>query len=365
MNRSQQSGSDVEALGLRAGEWVEVRSKEEILRTLDKKGQLDELPFMPAMFAYCGRRMQVRKSAHKTCDTINWTGGRRMTAAVHLDDAYCDGAGYDGCQARCLLFWKEAWLKRANGPEMATIRVGSASGSEPTAGVCTEADVVAAAKGGPVAEGTPGPTYVCQTTQLVAATTPLAWWDVSQYIEDYRSGNVGVRRMVDGFAYAAWANLIGVSKKARLGLLSRALVVAYDRIQALRGGVPWPRRRGTIPPGQKTPAESLNLQPGERVRVKPYRDILATLDENNKNRGLYFDAEHVPYCGGEYTVLSRVDKIIEEKTGKMMSFKTASIILDGAACQSRYSDRRMFCPRGVFPYFREIWLERVEAPRAS
>src|SRR6185503_14409351 len=114
MNRSQQSGSDVEALGLRAGEWVEVRSKEEILRTLDKKGQLDELPFMPAMFAYCGRRMQVRKSAHKTCDTINWTGGRRMTAAVHLDDAYCDGAGYDGCQARCLLFWKEAWLKRAN-----------------------------------------------------------------------------------------------------------------------------------------------------------------------------------------------------------------------------------------------------------
>jgi hypothetical protein len=25
----------------------------------------------------------------------------------------------------------------------------------------------------------------------------------------------------------------------------------------------------------------------------------------------------------------------------------------------------MFCPRGVFPYFREIWLERVEAPRAS
>ena len=34
-----------------AGEWVEVRSKEEILRTLDGNGQLDGMPFMPEMFA--------------------------------------------------------------------------------------------------------------------------------------------------------------------------------------------------------------------------------------------------------------------------------------------------------------------------
>ena len=55
----------------RAGDWVEVRTKEEILRTLDKKGQLDGLPFMPQMFNYCGKRFQVYKRAHKTCDTVN------------------------------------------------------------------------------------------------------------------------------------------------------------------------------------------------------------------------------------------------------------------------------------------------------
>ena len=43
---------------LRAGDWVEVRSKEEILRSLDKKGRLEELPFMPQMFEYCGTAVQ-------------------------------------------------------------------------------------------------------------------------------------------------------------------------------------------------------------------------------------------------------------------------------------------------------------------
>ena len=56
---------------LQAGDWVEVRSKEEILRSLDRNGRLEALPFMPQMFEYCGRRFKMYKRAHKTCDTIN------------------------------------------------------------------------------------------------------------------------------------------------------------------------------------------------------------------------------------------------------------------------------------------------------
>ena len=55
---------------LSALDWVEVRSKEEILATLDSKGQLDGMPFMPEMFAFCGERFQVFKRAHKGCDTV-------------------------------------------------------------------------------------------------------------------------------------------------------------------------------------------------------------------------------------------------------------------------------------------------------
>ena len=59
-------------LGLHAGDWVVVRSQEEILATLDERARLDSLPFQPEMLAFCGRRMRVAKVAHKSCDTIKF-----------------------------------------------------------------------------------------------------------------------------------------------------------------------------------------------------------------------------------------------------------------------------------------------------
>ena len=44
---------------LSAGDWVEVRNKEEILRSLDNNGQLDGMPLMPEMLQSCGKRFQV------------------------------------------------------------------------------------------------------------------------------------------------------------------------------------------------------------------------------------------------------------------------------------------------------------------
>jgi hypothetical protein len=55
----------------------------------------------------------------------------------------------------------------------------------------------------------------------------------------------------------------------------------------------------------------------------------------------------------------RVTNILDEKTGKMSRLKTASIILEDVFCQSRYSYRHMFSPRAIYPYWREIWLQRV------
>jgi hypothetical protein len=85
-------------MSLRVGDWVQVRSKEEILATLDSGGRLEDLPFMPQMFKYCGRSFKVFKVAHKTCDTVNGTGGRRLAGGIHLD-IRCDGQAYGGCQA--------------------------------------------------------------------------------------------------------------------------------------------------------------------------------------------------------------------------------------------------------------------------
>ena len=62
---------------IHADEWVQVKSREEILASLDANGRLDELPFMPEMLKYCGARVKVGKRAHKTCDPALGIGGRR------------------------------------------------------------------------------------------------------------------------------------------------------------------------------------------------------------------------------------------------------------------------------------------------
>ena len=100
----------VDGAGTQGRDVVEVRSREEILETLDSDGRLEGLPFMPQMLEYCGRRFTVIASAHKTCDVVAGEG-RRLVRCVHLD-VRCDGKAYGGCQAACLIFWKEDWLKR-------------------------------------------------------------------------------------------------------------------------------------------------------------------------------------------------------------------------------------------------------------
>jgi hypothetical protein len=107
---------DDELGGLRAGDVVEVRSAEEILPTLDDRGELDAVPFMPEMLPFCGRTLTVEKVAHKVCDTITRGGLRSMERAVHLTAARCDGSAHGGCENACLLYFKSEWLKRVSPP---------------------------------------------------------------------------------------------------------------------------------------------------------------------------------------------------------------------------------------------------------
>ncbi len=339
-----------------------MRSAPEILATLDARGELDGLPFMPEQLVFCGKRLRVERTAHKTCDTI--TGqlvGRRMDGCVHLEAARCDGTAHGGCQAGCLIFWKEAWLKRAEPgrpglvwrllsfPEIAHRH--STAGDPPR----TAADLARLT----VLEGEPNAadaTYRCQVTQLIEATRPLAWWEPRQYLQDWLSRNwpLGVMLRAAVLAVAARIVIFGRGYRVKLPL--------YNALARFLGAPVWPYARGNVT--GRTPSATLDLKPGELVQVKSHAEILDTL-KDAKNRGMGFSAEMVEYCGGTYRVRSRVDKIIHEGTGKMLHMNNDCIILDNVVCRSQCSDARRFCPRAIYPFWREVWLRRPPAEGAG
>src|SRR5208282_5532262 len=102
---------------------------------------------MPEMFQYCGQRLRVFKRSDKTCDYIQGWSIRRMKDSVHLEGVRCDGSGHDGCQAGCLIFWKEAWLKRAeNDVVFAESLQRPGATSAQGGGLCTMESLLAASK---------------------------------------------------------------------------------------------------------------------------------------------------------------------------------------------------------------------------
>jgi hypothetical protein len=307
---------------LMPGDWVEVRTEAEILATLDADGTLDHLPFMPEMRRFIGRHFRVRARADRTFAENR--GLRSMADTVHLEGAHCDGGAHDGCCRACVVFWKEAWLRRISdssapppppaGPRRVHLKTREEAGED------------ARAAG-----------YFCQATRLHVASEPLRLRHVRRHLS------------------ALWnENLDPVS-------LGRSIVIAaHDAVQlrVLRGNA-WTVVSGTC--DGKTPSASLNLEPGERVRVKSEREILPTLDKNGKNRGLEFSREMLRFCGHEFTVLRRCEQLIRDDPPKMVRLRD-TVILDGLDYEALSI---LAIPRREYFFWRECWLERVKRRDAT
>jgi hypothetical protein len=158
---------------------------------------------------------------------------------------------------------------------------------------------------------------------------------------DVRSGNASLLATVRAFVIGAFNEYQD---------LSRRFVPRWLRI---RDGLRYPFIHGQL---ERTPEGTLDLQPGELVRIKSKEEIVSTLDTNNSNRGLTFDPDMLWYTGRQATVLRRVERLIEERTGKLLRLKRPCIVLDGVTCRGEF---HRCCPRADYPYWREIWLERV------
>ena len=172
-------------LDLRSGDVVRVRSAEEIFATLDDRGMLDGLPFMPEMLKYCGRTLPVTERADKTCAGDGVV--RRMYNTVHLQRIRCDGSVHDGCQAACLMFWKEAWLERVEEPTAR--RDARRAPDELSDEAQTYLDDVL--RPGTTYETEAGTRYRCQATDVLTASDTLRFRQANQFVRDLRHRTPG------------------------------------------------------------------------------------------------------------------------------------------------------------------------------
>jgi hypothetical protein len=312
---------------LRRGDVVEVKSPAEILSTLEEGDAVGSMPFMPEMLRHAGRRYTVSRRVDKICDTVSVAGSRRLHSTVFLDDLRCDGSAHGGCQAGCRLYWKEEWLHRVDADDDASEQPVEPS---PTLQAIAEAGTRT------TRDGESEEVWRCQATEALKASEQLRMFkNPGQYWREFTNGNFGRLRFI-GLMIRA----VAVEGAYQLGLL---------KSHPLHGPEPG-----------SPPTEPLDLQPGELVQVRSAAEIEATLDDRGFNRGLSFDREMLPYCGQTLRVKDRVDRIIDEANGRMLRIPKDCIILEGSVCSGECSTGRWFCPREIYPFWREAWLRRVE-----
>jgi hypothetical protein len=102
----------VGAVPLQVGERVRVRSREEILATLDPFKELKGCAFLPQMFKYCGTEQRVLRSMQRFMDERDYKM-KKVRGVVLLENVICNGtAAFGECDRCCFLFWREEWLER-------------------------------------------------------------------------------------------------------------------------------------------------------------------------------------------------------------------------------------------------------------
>jgi hypothetical protein len=234
---------------------------------------------------------------------------------VLLDGLRCSGADHDGCQKGCVIFWREAWLRKVENQGKAN--VVNSDDSEQSNQLRARLKVSVRPN-----------VYFCQASELLNVTKTLSRRErITNCIAEVRAGNCGLLEMV-------WRIGVWLTWKMRTVIFGR-----YAR-------------------GDKksTPTESLDLRPGERVRVKAMNSIIATLNDTARNRGLLFFPNMRHLCGREQTVERRLDRIIVDGTGEMRQVRN-TVYLEGSHCGCSYMAFGG-CSRGEFAYWREIWLRR-------
>lgn len=302
---------------LMVGDLVRVKPLAAIRATLDAQAQLEGLPFMDEMAAFCGRTLRVYRVLDKVYDYGRSKLMRRLDDCVLLIDLRCDGSAHDRCEAECYLIWKAAWLEPAD----AAAPVPEAPPAPPiTAAAGIE----------------PGTAMSCQYTRLTEASRPMHALSLHGILGPLAVGNV---------SFGAFLVALGTR--------------CFNDVHARRGGAAYPYKP---PPSDDKTIRGESLKSGDWVRVKLPDELSRAMDRNSKNRGLWFDRDMLKHAGQVYRVRGRVDRLIDVNSGKMITVKTPCITLEEVHATGEFQS---FGEQHDFLYWREAWLLRLDGPPAG
>jgi hypothetical protein len=111
------------------------------------------------------------KSSRRSTPMEHWTDGLR-----------CSGAAHDGCQKACMIFWRDAWLRKVE-DAADQAKVDSDGSGRLRARLKTST----------------GPrTYFCQASELLKATNNLPRWKrLGKCFSEVRAGNCSALQMAE------------------------------------------------------------------------------------------------------------------------------------------------------------------------
>jgi len=101
---------------LMPGDWVRVRSMDEIEATLDRWKELKGCAFLEEMWEYCGTTQRVLQPMERFLDERDYKV-KKVKGLVLLAGVICRGTPVFGrCDRCCHLFWRQEWLEKIEPP---------------------------------------------------------------------------------------------------------------------------------------------------------------------------------------------------------------------------------------------------------
>jgi len=110
--KNQSAISDHLTPGLKNGDRVRVRMREEIQATLNPFKELKGCAFLPEMWQYCGTEQYILQVMERFLDERDYKV-KKVKGLVLLENVICRGTPVFGrCDRCCHFFWREEWLEK-------------------------------------------------------------------------------------------------------------------------------------------------------------------------------------------------------------------------------------------------------------